>query len=59
MFFSDAPKEPIYLNTSDPDSLRTSGLSPRLNTKVIIHGYNGSLYYEQTFDIAKGKSVTT
>lgn len=56
--YSDAPKEPIHLNTSDPESLSASGLSPRQNTKIIIHGYNGSLYYEHTYDIAKGKSVT-
>ncbi|CAB3381367.1 Hypothetical predicted protein [Cloeon dipterum] len=41
------------LNASDAESLNASQLDASLPTKIIIHGYNGSLYYEPTFKIAK------
>ncbi|XP_059470485.1 pancreatic lipase-related protein 2-like [Neocloeon triangulifer] len=43
----------FLFNSSDAESLDASGFNSSRPTKLLIHGYNGSLYYEPIYNIAR------
>lgn len=54
-YFSNDTSNPIILDSADPNPIVSKGFNSSLPTKVLIHGYNGSLYYEPTYKIARGE----